>query len=149
MPIYSYMKQNGQIVEKLFKINNVPDQIELQNGEKAIKIIDPVMFAHAVHNQKQQDEKKRDQQQRRHMMQYEVQFFNPLKGQSKEQAKKDFQKIKNKLSEQMLEKKQIRKKINKQKRQKNKRTFKQNQRLYFKMQDQRKSRQFQNKKLNI
>lgn len=149
MPIYSYVKQDGSIIEKIYSVNNAPQQLVLENGQIAKKVITACMFGHVIHHQKQQDQKKRDQQQRRHMMDYNVQFFNPLKGQSKQQSRKDFQQIKNKLNEQMLQKKQIRKKQNQQKRQKNKKTYKQNQKLYFKMLQERKQRQFQKNKLSV
>ena len=149
MPIYTYLKQDGSVIEKIFSVGKAPQVIQLQNGETLKKIITPCMFGHVIDNTKQQDEKKRDQQQRRYMYDYNVQFFNPLKGQSKQQTRQDFQQIKNKLSQQMLQKKQKRRKQQKQKRQKNKRTFKQNLQLYYKGKRQRAMRQFEKKKLSI
>ena len=149
MPIYTYLKNDGTKIEKLFKINNAPDEIILQNGDIAKKIVTTCMVGYVIHNEKQQDEQKRDEQQRQHMMDYNVQFFNPLKGQTKEQARKDFQQIKNQLSQQMLQKRQIRKQQRKQKQQKNKRTFKQNQKLYFKRKQKLADIKFEQNKLSI
>ena len=149
MPIYNYVTEDGQIIQKLFVCNKAPSEIVLQDGRKASKQFTVCMFGHITRNDAVQDQKKRDQQQRNHMMDYNVQFFNPLKGQSKQQTKKDFQLLKNKLSQQMIQKQQLRKQQNKQKKEKNKKTFKEVEKLYYNMVQKRKERQFNNNSISV
>ena len=149
MPIYNYVTKNGDIIQKLFSAKQAPDQITLQDGRIAKKEFTVCMFAHISNNDAVQDQKKRDQQQKHYMSDYNIQYFQPLKGQSKQQTRKDFQPIKNKLSQQILQKQQKRKQQNKQKQEKKKRTFKETERLYHKMIQQRKQRQFDKNKLTI
>ena len=108
MPIYSFMTQDGESVQKVFSPSNVPEEIKLQNGKIAKRQLTTCAFAYVVNDNDQLDQKKREEQQRQYMKQYNVQAFNGLKGQSKQQSRKDFQLLKNKLSQQMLQRKQKR-----------------------------------------
>lgn len=149
MPTYSFRKQNGQIIQKLFPINNVPNQIVCQDGEIAVKFFQPCNFTYFVNNVKQQDAKKRSQQQHDYMNRFGVAQFQPLKGQSEQQAKQDFEKVKYKMQQQLQEKAQQRRLREKQKRQKKKKSFNQSAKLYFKGLQQKKQRQFNKNKLTI
>lgn len=149
MPTYSFKKENGQIVEKLFSIGNVPEQIQCQGGQIAKRFYQSCNFNYHVDTVAQQDRKKRSQEHHQYMEQFGVAQFQPLKGQSQEQARKDFQKVKYKMQQQLQEKAQQRRLREKQKRQKKKKSFNQSAKLYFKGLQQKKQRQFNKNKLTI
>lgn len=149
MPTYSFQKSNGQIVQKLFAINQAPDQIVCQDGSKAVRFFQPCNFAYFVDNTKQQDAQKRAEQNQHYMQQFGVAQFQPLKGQSEQQTKADFEKVKYKMQEQLQQKSQQRKIKQKEKKQKRKKSFNENARLYFKGLQEKKQRQFNKNKLTI
>ena len=149
MPTYSFKKQNGQIIQKLFPINNIPNEIECQDGTIAIRFFKPCNFSYHIDTAAQEDAKKRSQQQHDYMQRFGVAQFQPLKGQSQQQAKKDFEQVKYKMQQQLQQKAQQRKKRQKQKRQKKKKSFNESARLYFKGLQQKKQRQFNKNKLTV
>jgi hypothetical protein len=44
MPIYVYVDKEGNEIERLYPISNIPEQIELENGEIAIRKKYPSSF---------------------------------------------------------------------------------------------------------
>lgn len=149
MPTYSFKKQNGQIIQKLFPISNIPNQIICEDGSVAIRFFQPCNFNYRIDTTKISDYKKRDEQQHQYMARYGVAQFQPLKGQSPQQAKEDFEKVKYRMQQQLQQKAAQRKIRQKQERQKRKKSFNENARLYFKGQQQKKQRQFNNNKIMI
>lgn len=149
MPTYSFKKNNGQIIQRLFSINNVPDEIVCQDGQIATRFFQPCNFSYHVSQTKQEDAKKRSDQQHHYMEQYGVAEFQPLKGQSQQQAKKDFESVKYKMQQQLQQKAQQRKIKQKAQREKKKKSFNESARLYFKGLQQKKQRQFNKNKISI
>ena len=142
MPTYSYIRKDGQIIQKLFSIKNVPNQIVCQDGQLAVKIFKPCNFSYKIDKTIEEDKSKRFEQQKNYMNRYGVEEFQPLKGQSEQQTKKDFQQLKYKLQQQLEQKAIERRKKNKEQRQKKKKSFNETARLYFKGLEQKKQRQY-------
>lgn len=149
MPIYQYMTQQGKIIQKLFSVDDVPQEIELKDGTIAKKIISKCSFSYNQTDVKKQDQQKIKQERKHYMNQYNVESFIPLKGQSEEKAFQDFKKTKYIQQQQILRKQQIRRQNNFKKWEMKRKSFKQMEKQYIKKKQDQKKRQYEDRKINI
>lgn len=149
MPTYTFLRQDGIEIQRLYKVSEVPNELVCQDGIIAKKIFKPCNFNYHVNNIKQEDYNKKVEQNKHYMQQYGVADFQPLQGQSEQQKMKDFQMVKYKTQQQLQQKALLRKKETKQKQLAKKKSFNQVARLYFKGQQQKKERQFKKNSIKV
>lgn len=149
MPTYTFLRQDGIQIERLYKQSEVQNEIICDDGVKAVKIFKPCNFTYHVSNIKEQDMKKKKEENKQYMLQYGVEQFQPLQGQSQEQIRKDFEEVKHKTQQELEQKAIQRKKETKKKQMDKKKSFNEIARLYFKGKEQRKERQFNKNTLKV
>lgn len=149
MPIYEFLTEDGNIVEKLFPIDNIPESVLTEDGKNAKRIISSCNFNEKVDDRKQQDEEKVREERRRYMREYNVDKFIPLRGQSEEQAFEDFKKTKNQQQEEILRKNEKRQKINAEKWNKKRKCFKEMEKQYLEKKEKEKKIEYEKNKISI
>ena len=147
MPLYEYIKEDGSIIEKIFSIDDVPNEITLEDGSVAVKRISKCSVKYNVNNIKEQDEEKKREERKHYMNQYNVEKFIPLKGQTEEQAFEDFKKTKYLQQEEILKKNEIRKKSNFEKWSSQRKSFKEMEKQYLAKKEKEKQDEYEKNKI--
>lgn len=149
MPIYEYLLPNGEKIERLFKYNEAPQIIMLNDNIEAKRIISKSRFMQATNNIAQEDQKKIREDRKHYMQQYDVESFVPLRGQSEEQAFQDFKQTKYLHQQQILRKQQLRRQHNRKKWDAKRASFKKMQEQWYHKQQEKKERQFTKNKMSL